>query len=87
MKRMECIEVCWRVRSRSRRRVLECGIYHTGAAIEVRCGYGGDDLLMSEVVPAVSIGRELAVEWRRIVTARGGFDELPGEGLSRDGDA
>ena len=61
-------------------RVLECGICRTEApGLEVRCGYGEDDLLRSQRCAEIGSTRELAEQWRQAVIAKGGFEELNDE--------
>jgi hypothetical protein len=40
--------------------VVECGIYRTDAGLEVRCGYGADDLVRSEFAIELRTAREIA---------------------------
>ena len=76
--RLELVELCWRMRSQQKAtRILECGIYRTDAGLEVRAGYGVQDLLYSVVVMNVDRGRARAGELRQAVVDKGGFEELP----------
>jgi hypothetical protein len=70
------LELCWRMKAPSGR-VLECSICRTAApGLEVRCGYGEDDLLRSQVAPEIGSARDIAEEWRQAVLAKGGVEEL-----------
>jgi len=73
---MELVEICWRMRSLQKStRVLECGMFRTEApGLEVRCGYGEDDLLRSQRTAEIGSARELAEQWRQAVLAKGGFE-------------
>lgn len=73
---LELLEVCWRMLGPSQR-VLECGIYRTAAGLEVRVGYGVDDLLYSMHLPHLEAARVKAVVLRQAVVDKGGFAELP----------
>ena len=68
-------ETCWRMKGPSGR-MLECGIYRVATGLEVRCGYGPDDLLRSQMAPDIGTARETAEQWRQAVLAKGGFEEL-----------
>lgn len=58
-------------------RVLSCGVYRTDApGLEVRTGYGDDDLLRSQRVAEIGAARELAQQWRAAVLQTAGFIEL-----------
>jgi len=57
------IETCWRMTGPSRR-VLDCTICRVETGVEVRCGYGPDDLLRSQLAPDVEAARD-----RRAVAA------------------
>lgn len=88
------LETCWRMRSRQKAtRILECGIYRVQSGVEVRVGYGPDDLLYSHLVVEIGGGRTLAAALRETVLAKGGFDELPvtsptsGEGTRRSSES
>lgn len=73
---LRLLETCWRLRS-PRGRVITCGIYQTTApGLEVRAGYGVDDLLRSQRTPGIGAARELADEWRETALAKSGFNEL-----------
>lgn len=72
----ERIEACWRIKGPSGK-VFECGIYRTAApGVEVRAGYGEDDLLRSQLARNVDGARTIAEEWRQAVLAKGGFTEV-----------
>lgn len=73
---LELLETCWRMTG-PRGRVLGCGIYRTeGPGVEVRCGYGEDDLLRSQRSAEMGSAREVAEQWRQAVLEKGGFEEL-----------
>jgi hypothetical protein len=75
--RLDLVETCWRMRSLQKAtRILECGIYRTDAGLEVRCGYGEDDLLRSQTAPEIGTARDIAEQWRRAVMAKGGFSPI-----------
>ena len=44
---LERIELCWRMKGPSGK-VLTCGVYRVAQGVEVRCGYGEDDLIPSQ---------------------------------------
>ena len=81
----ELVETCWRLRSREKAdRVLECAIYATAIGLELRAGYGPDDLLKSQMfVDAANVesadlrARAVAEQWRKQVMASQGFEQLP----------
>ena len=74
--RLELLEQCWHMRTPTGR-VLSCGIYGTDApGVEVRVGYGPDDLLRSQVAIEIGAAREIAAEWRQAVADKGGFTEV-----------
>ncbi len=58
-------------------RILDCGIYRTDGGLEVRAGYGRDDLLYSMWITDVANGRALAASLHRTVRDKGGFEDLP----------
>jgi hypothetical protein len=63
---MKVLETVWQMKSTYTGRVLTCGIYRTaGPGLEVRCGYGKDDLLRSQSVAEIGGGRELATSGDR----------------------
>lgn len=70
----ECLEVCWRVRIWGGS-VFECGIYTSGAWMEVRFSLG-EDTVYSQVVPTIESGRQIAERWRVAVLAKGGVEEI-----------
>lgn len=82
---LELVETCWRMRSREKAdRVLECAIYATAIGLELRAGYGPDDLLKSQtfvdganVESADLRARAVAEQWRKQVIATQGFEQLP----------
>ncbi len=72
---LQRVEASWRMRGPSGK-VLECGIYRTDApGLEVRCGYGQEDLLRSQRAVEIGTAREIAEQWRQGVLAKGGFEE------------
>jgi hypothetical protein len=73
---LELVEMCWRFVGASRK-VFECGLYRTDVSLEVRAGYGPDDLVRSERAVEIGSARLIAAEWRKAVLAKGGFTELP----------
>jgi hypothetical protein len=82
---LELVETCWRLRSREEAgRILECAIYATAIGLELRAGYGPDDLLMSQAFvdganaeSADQRARAVAEQWRKQVIATQGFEQLP----------
>ena len=47
--RLERIEVSWRMRSLQKAtHILECGVYRTDTGLEVRVGYGPEDILHTQ---------------------------------------
>ena len=68
------MEMRWRMRSQQKvTRMVECGVYRTDAGLQVRAGYGPDDLLQSQTAPDIGAARNIAEPWRRAVLAKGGF--------------
>jgi hypothetical protein len=76
--RLELVEMCWRFVGPSRK-VFECGVYRTEVSLEVRAGYGPDDLVRSERAVEIGSARLIAAEWRKAVLAKGGFTALPAD--------
>jgi hypothetical protein len=82
---LELVETCWRLRSREEAdRVLECAIYATAVGLELRAGFGPDDLLKSQTFvdganaeSADLRARAVAEQWRKQVIATQGFEQLP----------
>jgi hypothetical protein len=82
---LEPVETCWRLRSRQEAdRVLECAIYATAMGLELRAGFGPDDLLKSQLFvdganaeSADRRARAVAEQWRKQVIATQGFEQLP----------
>lgn len=73
--RLHLLETCWRFIAPSGR-TLACGIYAIGApGLEVRVGYGDEDLLYSKIEPEIASARELAAALRATVIDKGGFKE------------
>ena len=71
------LETCWRVKTPSGR-IVSCGIYADSApGLEVRAGFGEEDLLKSQRTAEIGTARELADEWRQAVLAKGGFTDIP----------
>ena len=68
------VEMCWRMKGPSGR-ILDCGIYRIETGLEIRCGYGPDDLLRSQHAAEIGTARELAEQWRQAAIAKGGFSE------------
>jgi hypothetical protein len=56
---------------------LRCDLCVTAAGLEVRCGYGGDDLLRSEFAKSREIADAVSATWKAVVLAKGSFVELP----------
>ena len=73
--RLDLLETCWRCVGPTRK-VIACGIYRTDAGLELRAGYGPEDLLRSQFAVEIGAAREIAAEWRQAVIAKG-FVELP----------
>ena len=72
---LRLVRACWRMRGPSGK-VLECGIYRTqGPGVEVRCGYGADDLLRSQRTAEIGRARDIAAQWKRPVLGKHGFCE------------
>ena len=82
---LERVETCWRLRSREQAgRVLECAIYATAIGLELRVGYGPNDLLKSQAfVDAANVesadrrARAVAEQWLKQLIATPGFEQLP----------
>ena len=72
--RLDLVEMCWRVVGRTGSSV-ECGIYATDVGLEVRCGYGVDQLFRSQFANESRTAREIANEWRQAAIAKG-FEEM-----------
>ena len=70
------IERLWRLRLVRTGRVLSCGLYRTTAGLELRCDYGGDDLIRSQVASDLGTAGELAATWKMTALAKAGFLEL-----------
>jgi hypothetical protein len=73
--RLELLETCWQFVGPSKR-TLTCGIYGTDAGLEVRVGYGADDLLYSQRVVDQALASEIAAQLRKTVIEKGGFTEV-----------
>lgn len=69
------LETAWMMKGPSGR-ILDCGIYRIATGLEVRCGYGPDDLLRSHLTRELGTARDVAQEWRQAVLAKGGFTEV-----------
>jgi hypothetical protein len=65
------LETCWRMKGPSNRG-LGCAIYKHMAGVEVRCGYGEDDLLRSQTAPEIGTAREIAEQCCRLCSRREG---------------
>jgi hypothetical protein len=72
--RLELLKTCWRFIDPSQR-IFECGIYRTDLGLEVRVGYGPEDLLRSQFAIEISAARDIASDWNQAVIAKG-FTEL-----------
>lgn len=72
--RLELLETCWRFAGPSGR-TFECGLYRTDVGLELRAGYGPEDLLRSQFAIEIGAAREIAAEWKHAVAAKG-FTEL-----------
>ena len=73
------VEMCWRMASRQHPvRILECGIYPSGAACEVRVRYRNSDPLYTKTVTDVFAGRQLVEDLKRTVIEGGAFTEVQG---------
>lgn len=70
------VHTYWRLLGPSRR-PLRCDLCLTTAGLEVRCGYGGDDLLRSEFANSRSVADAIAATWKAVVLAKGSFVEIP----------
>ncbi len=74
----ELVELSWRMRSLQKAtRILDCGIYRTATGLDVRAGYGLEDLFQSELFTEIEAARDYAEGLRQTVIAKGGFEELP----------
>ena len=73
--RVELLEACWRFVGPSGR-PLRCGISRVATGLEMRCAYGDEDIVRTQLIPDLESARELAAEWRRALINKGGFDEL-----------
>jgi hypothetical protein len=79
------VETCWRIRSRQESdRVLECAIFAITMGIELRAGYGPDDLHKSQVFvdaanteSAEQRARTVAQQWLKQLIATQAFEQLP----------
>lgn len=69
------VETYWRVVGPSRKE-LSCGVYRTLAGLELRCGYGVDDLLRSTRLNPQDDVRYVAAGWLHVVLSTGSFDVL-----------
>src|SRR5689334_16346011 len=69
------LEMFWRVMGPSLKELC-CGLYRTEAGLELRCGYGIDDLLRSQRVDDAFKARYLAAGWIAVVLAKGSFTVL-----------
>jgi hypothetical protein len=68
---LDLLETCWRLTATSGR-ILTCGIYRTDApGLEVRAGYGDDDLRRSQLATEIESAREIAEKWRRAAIDKG----------------
>ena len=76
------LELSWQARS-PRGRVLMCALYRGVAGrVEVRAGYGDQDLIRSELVPDVLTARDIAAGWKAAAIAKE-FSEVPASVLTR----
>ena len=74
--RLVRLEVCWRLVEPPSQKVIECGIYRTDAGLEVRCGYGDENLLRSQFAHEIGAAREIAEAWKDAVLAKGSFTDV-----------
>ncbi len=66
--------VYWRMTSPSGK-TLTCALYRTAAGLEVRCDYGGDDLIRSQFARDLETAGDLAATWKTAALTRAGFVE------------
>ena len=69
------VEACWRFTSPTGRTITCLVVSDDAPGLEVRCGYGDEDLLRSQRSTEIGSARELAEEWRQAVLAKGSFRE------------
>jgi len=67
---MTLLETCWQMKS-PRGRVLTCGVFRTIAGLEVRCGYGEDDLIRSQYAFEIGTARAVAADWKAAAVLKG----------------
>ena len=65
----------WRMQAPSGK-VLSCGLHRLAAGLEVRCDYGGDDLIRSQFAPDLRTAGQPAQGWKMTAVTRPGFVEL-----------
>lgn len=51
--------------------MLTCGVFRTEAGLEVRCGYGEDNLIRSQYGVEIGAGRALANDWKSAAKLKG----------------
>jgi hypothetical protein len=59
-----------------RTRLLTCGVFRTIAGLELRCGYGEDDLIRSQYAIEIGMSRALAADWRAAAVLKGFHDSI-----------
>ena len=69
------VEMYWRAVGPSRKE-LNCGVYRIVAGLELRCGYGSDQLMRSTRIGAQDDGRTIAAGWLHLVLSNGWFELL-----------
>jgi hypothetical protein len=73
----DLLRLFWKMQAPSGK-VLSCGLYSTAAGLEVRCDYGGDDLIRSQFAADPGTAGEVAAAWKMTALSKAGFLELDG---------
>ena len=66
------LDTFWRLRTATGR-TLTCAIYRADTGLTVRASFGPNDIVRSQLVPDVVVGRELAAKWHQSLRDQGGF--------------
>ena len=64
------LETCWQMKSR-KGRMLTCGIFRTEIGLEVRAGFGEDDLIRSQYAGEIAAARAIAANWKAAAEVKG----------------
>lgn len=72
---LDLLRLFWRMQAPSGKTLI-CGLYQMAGCLEVRCGYGDDDLLRSQFAPDLNAADAVAEAWKATVIAKGGFSEM-----------